>query len=140
LSALTTDETLLRQLLAEVRSIKLILAGTPAAKTNKRQPAIRASQRDALESLLPVLAEAMGGASFTVRDLEQYAASHPFLSNALDRLFGTDDARNKRLGHALRRVADAEVDIASLRVMRLGGVREGVLWTLKRVAEEAATR
>jgi hypothetical protein len=86
--------------------------------------ALSAEDRQVLESLLPVVSQAIGSALFTLRDLAEQAETDDALKVAL----GCVSAR--RLGKLFARSAGFPVD--GVRVERVGNVREGILWRVAR--------
>jgi len=90
--------------------------------------ALSASDRETLAQLLPAIRTAIGGAVFTAKDLQLVARQRdPVLKAKVEACLGTD-ASLKTLGKLLTRAAGASV--ASVTVVRIGKVRDGVLWRI----------
>ncbi|MEJ7667578.1 MAG: hypothetical protein WKH97_02365 [Casimicrobiaceae bacterium] len=120
--------TLLETISAQLDALPRALV----AAQRERGSALSKTDREALEVLLPAIADAVGNLHFTSRELIAHGEADSILLAALVRVYGSiTTGTARRLGRLLNRADGFAMD--DLRVQRVGYVRDGALWSIARV-------
>jgi len=121
------------QLLREIRDLHRAgldelraLRGTLAPHIRKRT--LCNGDRDALERLLPAIAEAVGTLTFSTHELIEHAKLEIKANVALREALASIGDNPRKLGRLLSRGTD--IDVAGFRIAESGSSRDGVLRTV----------
>ena len=122
---------MLRQLVQEVRQLQRRVADLEVRPRRH----LAGQDREAAAILLPIVAEVIGAASFTVSDLMLYATrpeGAAVRAAILQTAGPADRGTGRRVGKLLRRLDGA--DVAGLTVARHGAEASGAVWSVKLVS------